>query len=410
MQVFKCALRIIRGNIIFPLIYIVGLSFMGLFMASAFNFGSQGEQFQMERGTFAVVDRDGSALSQGIIDCLEEYGDRIPVADDSLAMQDAVAKGWTDYLLIIPQGYGDNFEAAVKNGSAVPEMEAVYSYYSAEGQFADQYVNGFLSTARTLFLADPQAPMDVVATEALNAASQKAQALVLPTQSNTSEKDRFVFYLQWGTYTLFAGITICIGILTSTLGRADVRRRNLAAPLTFASYNGQLAASCGVITLAAAGWTFALGVMAFPEAVATISPAGMALCGACLLGFCLVPLAFGLLLGQIGASGIVCNAVGNIFGMVISFFGGAWISLDLLSPEMDALAHWLPGYWYTHGCQQAAHLTDPFTWNAAIPVLQNIAVLALFATALFCLSLVAARLRLQTAQAGGNRAAENAAG
>lgn len=28
MQVFKCAMRIIRGNIIFPIIYIVGLSFM----------------------------------------------------------------------------------------------------------------------------------------------------------------------------------------------------------------------------------------------------------------------------------------------------------------------------------------------------------------------------------------------
>ena len=38
MQVFKCAMRIIRGNIVFPIIYIIGLSFMGIFMAASFDF------------------------------------------------------------------------------------------------------------------------------------------------------------------------------------------------------------------------------------------------------------------------------------------------------------------------------------------------------------------------------------
>ena len=38
MQLFKCAIRIIRGNIIFPIIYIGGLSFMGIFMAASFDF------------------------------------------------------------------------------------------------------------------------------------------------------------------------------------------------------------------------------------------------------------------------------------------------------------------------------------------------------------------------------------
>ena len=40
MQVFKCALCVIRGHAVFPLVYIVGLSLMGLFMASSFDFST----------------------------------------------------------------------------------------------------------------------------------------------------------------------------------------------------------------------------------------------------------------------------------------------------------------------------------------------------------------------------------
>ena len=35
MQVFKCALRILRASFIFPLIYVVGLSFLSVLIASA---------------------------------------------------------------------------------------------------------------------------------------------------------------------------------------------------------------------------------------------------------------------------------------------------------------------------------------------------------------------------------------
>lgn len=409
MQVFKCAMGVIRGNLVFPLVYIVGLSFMGLAMAMAFGFEGTVDEFQMERGSYAVIDRDGSALSQGVAQALQQMGDQVAVADDRRAMQDAVAKGRVDYLLMIPQGFGEGFAQAVRAGQEPPAMEAAYSFYSMAGAFADQSVDGYLSLVRSLMAADPQADAAQVAQEALRLAAQPGTASVIPGSATVSEADRFVFYLQWSTYTLFAGIVVCVGLLTGTLGRADVRRRNLASPLSFASYTAQLALACAVVTLVAWGWTLLMGLVAFPQAAAAISPVGLGLCAAAMLAYCLGALAFGLLLGQLGASSMVCNAVGNIVGMVLSFFGGAWVPLDILSPEVVAAARWLPGYWYTTTCQAAAGLAPAPGIEALLPVFQGLGVLLMFAVAVFCVSLVAGRIRLQTAQAGGNRAAEAAA-
>ncbi len=113
----------------------------------------------------------------------------------------------------------------------------------------------------------------------------------------------------------------------------------------------------------------------------------------------------GHLMGALGASGLVSNAVGNIVGMLVSFLGGAWVSLDLMAPEVLVLAHALPGYWYSMACADAVHMAAGSGLGAAVPVLQCIGVLVLFAVALLCVALAAGRARMRTSAAGGNRAA-----
>lgn len=409
MQAFKCALRIVRAHLIFPLVYIVGLSFMGLFMASSFSFGSADGRFERVQADFAVVDRDGSALVAGLVEALGSQGTAVEVADEPQAFQDAVAKGAVDYLLVVPEGYGDAFMAAVRAGEEPPVMDAVYSYYAMGGAFMDEAVDGYLALARTAAVAEPEASQQAVASMAAQAAGERAEAELLPTAGAVSEADRFVFYLAWSTYTLFSGVTVCVGMLVSTVGRADVRRRNLASPMPFFSYNLQLGGACLLVAIGAWAWTLGLGLVAFPAAVAEMSLAGLAWCAASMLAFCLVPLGLGLLLGALGASGLVANAVGNIVGMVVSFLGGAWVPLDIMAPEVLALTRALPGFWYVEACRASAHLPAGAGFEAALPVLQDIGVLALFALALFCAALAAARLRVRTAAAGGNRAADAAA-
>lgn len=81
---------------------------------------------------------------------LAQHGTQIVVEDTPLAIQDAVAKGATDYLLIIPEGYEADFVEAAHAGEDVPAMETVFSYYSMEGELVDQSVNGFLGMVARL--------------------------------------------------------------------------------------------------------------------------------------------------------------------------------------------------------------------------------------------------------------------
>lgn len=408
MQVFKCAMQIIRGNIIFPIIYIIGLSFMGVFMAQSFDFGSLDNAIDQKNTEYSIVDRDDSDLSRSIASFLEERGVCVQVDDSRIAFQDAVAKGKTDYLLVIPDGYGQAFRTAVLEGLSgedLPQMEVVFSYYSSKGSLMDEMVNAYLGVVRTLMLESPDAPMESILSDAFRISDDRADVRMMEVANGVSEADRFAFYMQWSTYTLFAGIVVCVGMLISTMNRADVRRRNLSSPLSYVSYNLQLALACAVFAFVSCAWALVLGLVMFPVAVSAMTLEGIALVALSVMAYSFMALAFGFMLGQFGASDLVCNAFGNIFGMVISFFGGAWISLDLLSPEIVAAAHWLPGIWYTDACQLSVHFAGN-DLGALQTILTDVGVLALFAIAFLSIGFVAAKRRLQTSEAGGNRAAE----
>ena len=156
-------------------------------------------------------------------------------------------------------------------------------------------------------------------------------------------------------------------------------------------------------------WTVGVGLVVFAESVSQISSIGLAFMLILAFVFATVPLAIGYLLGQLGVGEFASNAIGNIADMVVSFLGGVWISFDLLDPTVQAVAHFSPAYWYTNALQQASQL-EAFTLDAVMPILGNMGVLMLFTVAIFAVAMVVGRLRVQSAEAGGNAgAATNAA-
>ncbi len=402
MPVFKCILKILRANITFFLIYIIGLSFMGIGIASSLSSEPTTGAFEIDRATYAVVDRDKSALSEGVAAFLGEHGDAVAVEDDEFALQNVIAKGAVDYLLVIPAGYGEQFAQAVRDGKELPAMDAAYSFISLAGIFMDQQVDGYVSLVRTLMTAHPHDAVADLTTQAAKYFEDSVDASYISTAVDVSAADQFSVFLGWSIYTLFTGIVVCVGNILGVMGRPDLRRRNLASALPQGRYNLQLALGCLVITLVSWGWTFGLGIAVYHDAAFSIGLAGVALCGAAMLALCLFAFSFALILGQSGASLLACNAWGNIVGLVIAFLGGTWVPLSLMSSEVLAVAHWLPGYWYSSALEEAITVGATPTLAGALPALQCIGVLLLFAAACFCISLVVARLRAQTSEAGGN--------
>ncbi len=408
MQVFKTAVKTVLRHPMYLLVYAVFLSFMGVFIASGLTFGGLDDsEYTPYETKYSVIDRDGSAFSQGLAAFLAEHGTEVPLEDTEIALQDAAALGQSSYTLIIPEGYGEAFVEAARAGDDAPTLDTVYSYYSVEGNLMDQNVGEYLGIARAYAGLAGDASMSAIVNHADDVMRESAQVESVQVGGSSSEAQRFVFFLQWGTYTLFASIIVCVGVLMTALNRTDLRRRNLASPLPTLSYGAQVGAASFLVMVAVWLWTICLGLTVFHDAVAQISGTGLALMILASFVFATIPLSVGYLLGQLGVGEFASNALGNILGMVISFLGGAWISFDLLDPSVQALAHFSPAYWYTNALQSAADMTAA-TPETLMPVLGNLGVMLLFTVAIFAVALVAGRLRVQSSEAGGNAGAARA--
>lgn len=85
MRVFRYALTMAVREPVFFLIYAVGLSFMGVAMAMAVTASQPADTVTAVARppvAWAVVDRDGSELSRGLVDGLAGLGTREDVPDD----------------------------------------------------------------------------------------------------------------------------------------------------------------------------------------------------------------------------------------------------------------------------------------------------------------------------------------
>ncbi|MEG0989807.1 MAG: ABC transporter permease [Gordonibacter sp.] len=408
MQAFKCALRVVFSHPVYVLVYVLFLSSMGVFIASSINTGSTEENFSATKVPFAVIDRDQSELSRSLTAFLDENAEQVKVADDSFAMQDAVATGLVRYLLVVPEGYGSAFMEAAHTGSDQPVLESTFSFGTMGGQLVDEQVNQYVGLVRAAAALEPDASATSVLSRADSAASEKTAIETVQTPNGAIPADRFAFYLQWGTYTMTAAIVVCVGLLMSAFNRTEVRRRNLVAPMSSLQLGLQKAAACLLVTVAVWAVACGIGLVAFGYTLESVPSSAMALVLFSAFVFSLVPLSLGFLLGQLGASEMVANAVGNILGMVMSFLGGAWISIELLPPEVQTFSHFIPTYWYNDAVGQAIHLTD-VTLETMAPILGNLGIVALFAVALFAVALAAGRLHLKSADAGGNAAASTLA-
>lgn len=410
MQVFKCALRIIFRNPTLLLIYAVALGFMGVAMASGVVDVSETEgAYERESVKIAVIDRDDSDVSHGIEDYLSGQGELVEVEDTETGLQDAVAKGQAAYILVVPDGFGADFVAALEDGSELPRMDSVYSYYSAEGALVDSALASYISTLEVCAKTQNADDVDMTkaSKDAAKTASETADVQIINENGYASLPDKYAFYLKFDIYVFFTAIVSALGALLAALNRTDVRRRNLVAPISSISCNLQIGAACMVVTAVVWAWVLVLGAVAFPESFASIGPAGLALMALTTFCFALICLSVAFLVGQLGLSALAANAIGNILGLVISFLGGAWMSLDIAGPEVTAVAHFLPGYWYTDALSKAAHLGEA-SIDQVMSILSSIGVLALFAAAIFCVALVAGRMRVQTSESGGNAAATTA--
>lgn len=389
MQVFKAALKTFFRHPIYLAIYIVWLSCMGIFMGMSVN-DVPSEEY-IERPNVAVINRDGGELAQGLAGFVQDNSVVVEVEDAERALQDAVMQEQAHYIVIIPEGFSADFAKAAADGTAMPELQTVVSTQSAEVTMMNNLVDEYLNVAKTYTLALSGSDQAQVVERTDAAMEHAVDVSVVQVAEAAPVSNGFLLYLQFASYTILLSIAVCSAVVMSRFGREEVRKRIGSSPVPQVSVNLQIAAACFVIMLVCWAFVGGLGLAVFGSKLTGVSADVISAGIVSLFCYSLFGLAFGFFIGQITHSELVMNAVSNIVGLVISFLGGVWISLDLVGEPVATIAKFTPTYYYNEALHAAF---DAAGGGFTAEVFANLGIVCLFALAVFAVGMAISRLKV----------------
>lgn len=400
MSTFRTALRVVAGHPIYLALYVVFLSLMGVFVVGDMGTATAGEKdgYAAYEARVAVVDRDGTALSGALAAWAGDAFELVDVADEPLALQDSVATGQADCLVVLPEGFERELLDAARAGDEVPVLEVAYGQDVQAGALAAQAASRWVSLAAAAAALEPQASASEVADLALVAAEERAEVDVRESEGALGGADRLVTYLNFSTYSVMSSIVVVAGVSLAAFQRPELRRRTAAGPVSPARLSVGQVAACLVLVVAVWAWTCAVALASCGGALAGTDPALVACALGSVLPFALVPLALAFLLAQLGLSEDAVNACGNIGAMMLSFLGGAWVPLSMLPEAVQAAARLSPSYWVSRAAESALH-AHAITPELAAELGTNLGIVLLFAVTLFAVGLALGRARRRVAGA-----------
>lgn len=396
MNICKRALLIALRHPLYLVIYIGFLSTMGVLLMGEVS-EDQTLALEPARTRIALVDRDGSDVSAGLAEALAKTDELVSVEDEPLELQDALACGRVDAVLIVPAGFDDELMAAAREAHDLPELEIATGSDAQAAALAGQRASRWTSLVAAHAALESGADGAAAVNAALTTTNLEPTVEVLKSNKESSAASRLAFYLTFSSYTLTSSVIVVAGVVLAALGEADVRRRQLASPVSSWRMGLGSIAGCGVLTLGVVAWVVAVG-MANSGADALLPNAApqVTLALVSFLVFSLVPLALAYTLAQCGFGEEALNAIANLGGMVMSFLGGAWVPLSLMGAGVQAVARFTPTFWMYDAVTHAlgARTVTP---QVLATVGVDLGIIALFVAAIVSVGLVVSRLRMREA-------------
>lgn len=392
MNVFKLALKVASRHWHYLVIYVVAFGAIALVGSGALT-APASDEFQDDAPKVAVIDRDDTAISAAIGERALTDAEPVSVEDSTFGLQDAAAKDLASYVLIIPEGFEHGFLEAARTGEDAPALETVVSYQNARGALVDERVRAY---AQSLYgFAATGAGDDVEdVVLAANEACGDETPVGFATVASKGIPSSYLNYAAFSSYALFAAPSIFIAAGLAALQRTEVRRRLTAGPVPSGRYGLQVLLACVVFSLFVWVIVAVAGLIAMRPLASGAPMEGVVVVLAAQLAFAFVGGAVGFLLWQVGASDSMANGVGNIVGLVCSFFSGAWIPLSIMGEGVRIAASFTPFFWATNAMMviaEAPSVTGEILAQAA----GEVGMTFLWAVVVGALAVALGRIRLR---------------
>lgn len=435
MNTCKATLRVLFAHRVYLMIYLV---FIGILMMSiswamlTSASGSMSAVFESTKTRVAIIDRDSDRgdIATSMRAYLRDSSELVDLDDTSETLQQAVASNWVDLIVIIPDGFADDYVAAAADGDNPPNVDTVTSYASGSGSMARMNVGGFLSLTRTALIGAqtrvdqaalagmmnatggaagfdgasldqdmldslPEGQVDKPDIKDLSQAAKMAaesasdtdvnhQIAVVdtPTEESASAADTAVSgfggTMKTALYPLSLAMTICGSMILGAFTTGEVRRRLTASPRRMVLMGLQRLLTLG---------GFALDPL-------HLSVGGVLMTFGATCVYALMTVACGFMLSEFGLSEEAANGFANIFGLLIMFTSGVALPIDMMPGVMVTIAKFLPGWWYCTAIDNALGFgTAAETGISVAGWSGSLGLVALFGVMFICIGLAAGRFR-----------------
>lgn len=395
MSTFRSALRVAWRHPVYLVSYLAILSLMSVLVGRlvADQAAAAPSSYEPVRASVAVVDEDGSDLSHALASWA---GGRFELVETNGAqeVQDALARSLVDCVLVLPQGFGQELLDAARTGDDLPNVQATYGTDVQTGVLAAQEASQWVSLAGSAAVLEPDAGACAVGELATQAMGQRADVATLTNADAGDARTTAgaTTYFNFSAYPIMSSVVVTVGLVLSVFSESEVRRRQGCAPISPARLDASLLGGCLVLALGAWAWTSALGLAVFVDELSDVPAANLALLLVAQLAISLTPLSLAFMLSRLGLREQGLNAAGNIGGMVLTFLGGAWVPLSLMSEEVRTVAHFVPTYWVSDAVTTLLG-ASALTASDLARVGTDIGVATLFAVAIAALGLALSRAR-----------------
>lgn len=381
MKVFKLYFKVFKKSVMIPaLMYIVIFSALVIMFSSFGSGGATAGKFEPSKCDVAVINQDGSAFSKVLEEYIESQSKPVNLSGDEQSIKDALFFRSADYILIIPEGYGDLFLEG-KN----PNLETYTIPDSTDGVFVDMLVNRYVKSFDLYRIGTQDMDIDAI-DEAVR--SDLAFSTPVHTPEQTEVKDDITsvnFYFNYTAYPYLAMIILVVSMITLILNGKEIKRRNLCAPINQTAFSLKLFLANTVVVLIF--WVIFSGYAFLFYGERIIGMQGFLYCANGLV-YVLMCLALSFMISNIVSSKNAISAISNTLGLGCSFLGGVFVPQSMLSDTVKNIAIVNPLFWFVKANNHIASLST-YDMEAMKPLYMYILIEVLFAAVFMAIALVA---------------------
>ncbi|HJA67347.1 MAG TPA: ABC transporter permease [Candidatus Mediterraneibacter cottocaccae] len=374
MTVFKAYMKITKKNIWLIVMYLA--IFYGLtIMFQQFTATDGLSDYRAESVPVGIVDRDGGAAAEGLIDYLGRSNRIVLVEDDTESLQEHLFYRDVEYIVRIPE----NFMERCILGSETLDVTAVPDTYA--GYYIGQQISSYINFASVYAAAGFTEKEIAKAMET----REEAEVVLHDFSGNGGDAPGYTYYFRYLPFLLLSVICYVLGYILLAFHRGKLRDRMRASAVSAHRQNLEGMAAAGVISLAL--WAVCILTSALIYGKSFLESPGLYYYLLNSFALLVVSLAVAWLIGMVVKDSNALSGIVNVVGLGMCFLCGVFVEQDLLGSAVRRAAQFFPVYWYEY-VNNLLTESGKVLENVRAEIFRGIGIQFLFAAALVCVTMV----------------------